>query len=226
MFIIFGTRGLKHSVKDSPALNNSCPNCNNGNLVNKLYRRWFTLFFIPVIPLDVIDRFYECDKCSSAYNEKIKTLLQQSQADVENAQREAKLIYGKALVASMTHMSIIDGNFAPEEEREIMDAIENLPEFKPALMDVFENVKENGNKDNQVFNLLNEARNKLSSETLINLLAQAAVVLLADGKIEKEEENLMKEYLIACGLPKEMYSTLIDKLKSKPLTQFGKEQMN
>src|SRR5690606_1958126 len=161
-----------------------------------------------------------------AYNEKIKTLLQQSQADVENAQKEAKLIYGKALVASMTHMSIIDGDFAPEEEREIMDAIENLPEFEPAHMDVFENVKENGNKDNQVFNLLNEARNKLSSETLINLLAQAAVVLLADGKIEKEEETLMKEYLIACGLPKEMYSTLIDKLKSKPLTQFGKEQMN
>jgi len=226
MFLIFGTRGLKHSVSDSPALNNSCPNCTNGNLINKLYRRWFTLFFIPVIPLDVIDRFYECDKCSSAYNEKIKTLLQQSKAEVENAQKEAKLIYGKALIASMTHMSIIDGDFAPQEEREIMDAIKNHSDVESILMEVFENVRRNGNKDNQVFNFLNEARNKLSSETLINLLAQAAVVLLADGKIEQEEENLMKEYLIACGLPKEMYSTLIEKLKSKPLTKFGKEQMN
>ena len=62
MFIVFGTRGIKHTIKESEILNDSCPNCDRGNLINKLYRRWFTLFFIPVIPLDVVDRFYDrCD---------------------------------------------------------------------------------------------------------------------------------------------------------------------
>src|SRR5690606_27645543 len=152
MLLIFGIRGIKHSINDSPVLHNSCPNCNEGNLISKLYRRWFSLFFIPVIPLNVIDRFYDCDKCSSVYNEQIKTLLQQAKAEVENAQKEAKRIYGKALIASMTHMSIIDGDFAPQEEREIMDAIKNHSDCETVLMDIFENVKENGNKDNQVFN--------------------------------------------------------------------------
>ncbi|WP_108867695.1 TerB family tellurite resistance protein [Aquimarina aquimarini] len=226
MFIIFGTRGLKHTVSESPVLSNSCPNCNNGNLENKLYRRWFTLFFIPIIPLDVVDRFYECDSCKSAYNEGIKTVLQRSQEEIKENQKHAKLVFAKALVASMTHMSIIDGDFAKEEEREIMDAIEGFSEIKDDLMVIHQDVKENGNQNNQVFNFLNEARSQLSSEALINILAQAAVVLLADGSIEKEEEDLMKEYLIACGLPKDMYHTLIDKLKRKDMTKIKKEQMN
>ncbi len=226
MFIIFGTRGLKHTVKESPVLSNACPNCNNGNLVNKLYRRWFTLFFIPTIPLDVVDRFYECDSCKSAYNESIKTILQQSQDEINENQKRAQAVFAKALVASMTHMSIIDGDFAPEEEREIMDAIEGFPEMKEDLMAVHNTIKEHANKDNQVFNYLNEARNELSSETLINILAQAAVVLLADGSIEKEEEDLMKEYLIACGLPKEMYQTLIDRLTQKDITDLKEGQLN
>ncbi len=226
MFIIFGTRGLKHTVKDSPVLSNSCPNCNNGNLQNKLYRRWFTLFFIPVIPLDTVDRFYECDSCKSAYNENIKTILQKSQDEINENQMHAKLIFAKALVASMTHMSIIDGDFAAEEEREIMDAIEGFPEMKDDLMTVHHHIKEHANKDNQVFNYLNEARNALSSEALLNILAQAAVVLLADGSIEKEEENLMKEYLIACGLPKEMYQNLIDRLTQKDIIDLQEGQLN
>jgi hypothetical protein len=36
----------------------------------------------------------------------------------------------------------------------------------------------------------------------------------------------MKEYLIACGLPKEMYQTLIDKLMQKDMTKIKKEQLN
>lgn len=77
----------------------------------------------------------------------------------------------------------------------------------------YEHVKRNGNNENFVFDLLNTAREILSTEGLLTILAQSAKVLLADGKIEKGEENLMKEYLVACGLPKEMYKTLLDKLK-------------
>jgi len=219
MFIVFGTRGIKHTVSDSPVLENSCPNCDNGNLVNKLYRRWFTLFFIPMIPLDVVDRFYECSNCKSAYNEKIKDLLGQSQSIQDNAQHQSRYIYAKALIASMTHMSVIDGNFAVEEEREIKDAIEQFDDIKAELNQVMETVKRDLNKDNYVFNLLNEARNELSAEAIMNILAQAGVVLLADGVIDKAEENLMKEYLIACGLPKDMYRTIIDKLQTKEIEE-------
>jgi len=226
MFIIFGTRGMKHTVKDSDVLANSCPNCNNGNLNHKLYRRWFTLFFIPMIPLDVIDRFYECDACKSVYNENVKSVLAQSQEEIDASQKEARKVYAQALIAAMTHMAMVDGHYAEEEDREIQDVIENFDEFKHELLQVHREVKVNLNKDNQVFNYLSEARNALSAESLMNILAQAAVVLLADGAIEKEEEDLMKDYLIACGLPKDMYHTLIEKLKKKDMTDLQEGQLN
>ena len=226
MFIIFGTRGIKHAVSDSEILNDSCPNCDKGNLVNKLYRRWFTLFFIPVIPLDVIDRFYECDSCKSGYNEKIKDVLKSNMDTLEENKIHYKRIYAKAVVAAMTHMAVIDGDFAKEEEREIRDIISAFEEFQDELWTVFQEVKTHQNRDNQVFNYLNDARTELSSEALLNILAQAGIILLADGNIEKEEEQLMKDYLIACGLPKDLYSELIHKLQEKDMSQLKEGQLN
>ena len=71
----------------------------------------------------------------------IKNILQQSKGEIEENQRRARLAYAKALIASMTHMAVIDDHLAKEEEREIMDAIENFDEFKAELMDLYEAVK-------------------------------------------------------------------------------------
>ncbi len=226
MFILFGTRGLKHTIKESPVLPHSCPNCNKGNLVHTYSRRWFTVFFVPVIPLNVTDRFYECDRCKSAYNENIKTVLKQSQQRIVEHQKQARLAYAQALIATMTHMAIIDGDFDIEEEREIMGAFNEFSEIRDHLMIIHYLVKEEGNTNNLVFSYLNEARNLLSPESLVDILAQVTAVLLADGTIESGEEKLMKEYLIACGQPKEMYHTLIDKLKKKDILTIKKEQLN
>jgi tellurite resistance protein len=176
--------------------------------------------------LDVVARFYQCNNCKSAYNEGIKNILQQSQQDQDAARQEAELVFCRALIASMSHMTMIDGDIAPEEEREIDDAIAQFPNYTQELNSIKESILKYGNKENQVFEYLYEAKNILSSEGVIRLLAQAGVVLLADGNIDKEEETLMKEYLIACGLPKEMYQALIDKLTQKSLTTLSDDQLN
>lgn len=212
MFIIFGMTGLKSKVKNEPAIIASCPNC-SGDLHLKKHTRWFTLFFIPIFPINSLESFYECNNCNSAYAQKIKSILTEATESREYDLQKAQLLYANALIAAMTHMAIIDNDFAPEEEREINDTISKYPQFEKELIGTMNLVKENGNNDNYVFNLLNQVRNELSSEAILNLVAQAAVVLLADGKIEKEEETLMKEYLIACGIPKDFYKTLLAKLK-------------
>jgi len=212
MFIIFGSTGIKSRVKDEQALFGSCPNC-SGDLHLKRYTRWFTLFFIPIFPFNSLESFYECNSCSSAYAQKIKSVLSQTTESREEEIENAKRLFAKALIAAMTHMAIIDNDFADEEKREIDDMIKKFPQYENELIDIMNFVTENGNKDNYVFNLLSQVRTDLSSEAILNLVAQAAIVLLADGKIEKEEETLMKEYLIACGIPKDFYKTLLDKLK-------------
>ncbi|MFK7900971.1 MAG: TerB family tellurite resistance protein [Cyclobacteriaceae bacterium] len=219
MFSLFGTRGIKHKVGYVPIIENGCPSCSSGDLENKLYRRWFTFLTLPVIPSDVLDRFYQCSNCKTIYNENIRELLSQPKEILEKEEEESRKIYARALIASMTHMAIIDNDFAKEEEREIQDALSNFKEYSNELLPIYEDVKLNGNKNDQVFKYINEAREKLSTEVLINILAQAAVVLLADGQIEKEEERLMRKYLLSCHLPKSMYQDILDKLQVKKLAK-------
>ena len=220
MFIIFGLKGRKHTKGDGNILKNSCPSCNEGDLTNKLYRRWFTLFFIPVIPLDVIDNYYECNSCGQAFKENIKSVLQKSEKEQNDAIEQSKLLYAKATIGAMTHMALIDGDFNVNEERVINNFVEDHKIYKTELQEIINTIKQDVDNDDFVFELLNKSRNILSAESLLNILSSAAVILLADGKIVKKEEKLFKEYLLACGLPKSMYFEIITKTKNKDHSRY------
>lgn len=46
-----------------------CPHCGADRLYHhKQARRWFTLFFIPLIPLKVLGEFVECQTCKNGYD--------------------------------------------------------------------------------------------------------------------------------------------------------------
>jgi len=210
--MIFGTKARKQNISADNTLKGVCPNCSNGNLVHKKYKRWFMLFFVPIIPLEEIDRFYECDNCSSAYNENIKQLLESDNSELQKSQKESKKTYARALVAVMTHMAVVDGDYAEQEEEEIRLTISEFAEMQEELLELHAQVKKYKNQGNFVFQLLQKARKELSSEVLMKILAQAGRVLLADGNIEKEEEDLLKEYLASCGLPKDLCQVILSKL--------------
>jgi len=203
---------VKHKVKTSEVLHKACPNCGKGDLVHKFHKRWFTFLSIPLIPLDVLDKFYECNICENAYNEEIRNILSQPKEDILQNKHKVKLIYAKALVAAMTHMALIDQDYDTTEEKEILSIISKYSDLKHVLEMVHMKVKTQGNHDNYVFKLLREAKEILSSEALVKILAQAALVLLADGKKDFNERQLMKEYVRACGLPTEMHRHIISKV--------------
>ena len=61
LFIIFGTTGIT-MTKDQGQF--FCPQCGDGNdFKHKRVRRFFTLYFIPLIPLDLMGEYIECSTC-------------------------------------------------------------------------------------------------------------------------------------------------------------------
>jgi tellurite resistance protein len=70
LFIIFGSRGVT-GVKGSGTF--ACPGCGGSQqqYLRKRVRRFFTLYFIPVIPLDKIGEYIECQRCRNTYNEQV-----------------------------------------------------------------------------------------------------------------------------------------------------------
>ena len=72
MLLIFGIRVRLSSVDEGDLF---CPHCGGDRrYVRRRARRWFTLFFLPLIPLNVVGEFLECATCHSRYDEAILTV--------------------------------------------------------------------------------------------------------------------------------------------------------
>jgi tellurite resistance protein len=212
MLIIFGTRGRITGTAPHETLKNACPNCNS-NLELKDLKRWFTLFFIPIFPFDTIESFYQCTNCDSSYKRSAREALLGNSQNKEEIEQEAKKLFGKTLIACMTHMAFIDGELSPLELEEIEKVKSSFSDFSAELEDVFTKVKTSSNPEEYVYTLLRQSSEELTSQAIMNIIGLSATVLLADGKIDKEEEKLLKEYLLVCGIPKDMYSTIIEKVQ-------------
>jgi hypothetical protein len=45
-----------------------CPNCGvDRSFLRRMARRWFTVFFIPIVPMNVLGEFVECGTCHTRY---------------------------------------------------------------------------------------------------------------------------------------------------------------
>jgi hypothetical protein len=78
--IIFGIRGGKRQ-DHGPAMPVVCPNCNNQTFYRSLtVTKWFTLFFIPVLPISS-KHYLMCPMCTRA-----------TQLDHQGRERAAKLV--------------------------------------------------------------------------------------------------------------------------------------
>jgi hypothetical protein len=67
--IIFGTRGVTSTSTHGRFY---CPQCNaERGYESKKLRRFFTLYFIPLIPMDVVQEWIECGGCRGAFKPEV-----------------------------------------------------------------------------------------------------------------------------------------------------------
>ena len=209
--IIFGARTRFSRSKIGEVLKKACPNC-RGDLELSDLKRWFTLYFIPIFPFSTIETLYKCKDCEKAYGLDIKRAIVGSKKDRAKLEKEAKKLFATTLAACMTHMAKIDGHISKEEQAEIKSATKHFSGFKKDIEKTIDKVKRSKN-DEIVFNMLRDAAGILSAQGIMAIIAQVTRVLLADGRIDKAEEKLLKEYLLVCGIPRGMYKEIVAKVK-------------
>jgi hypothetical protein len=65
MLIIWGIRNINHTLAEGSFF---CPHCQAPRAYqHKRARRFFTLYFLPIIPLNVVGEFVECQACKQTY---------------------------------------------------------------------------------------------------------------------------------------------------------------
>ena len=64
-FIIFGWRAVTYSIGKGRFL---CPGCGTEqDYRHRRVRRFFTLYFVPLIPLEKVGEFVECQMCNQKW---------------------------------------------------------------------------------------------------------------------------------------------------------------
>lgn len=181
--IIFGTRGITYSTGDSEFF---CPNCQSQKPYSrKRVRRFFTLYFIPLIPLDLLGEYIECRECRNTYKLEVLTL------DPNAGRAEFEAEFHLAIKRVMAAMIIADGAVDEKEITMIQEIYKKLTGTdltKEAVEDEIKNVK----SDTQgiAYTLENIASNL--NDTGKEMVVRAAfLIATADGEFADEEKKLL-----------------------------------
>jgi uncharacterized tellurite resistance protein B-like protein len=151
-------------------------------------RRWFTLYFIPVIPLGILGAYVECSGCHNTYD---PTMTFRTRDEYGSSQLEIRAEYQNGVRNIMILLMLADGAIDDSEMRVIQDiysevAGEDYP--RSALEEDIQRVR------SQSENMIDYAKriNGLLNGQGKNLVIRAAIsVALADGRLDKKEEKMI-----------------------------------
>ena len=105
--IIWGSRGLTSTVK---SVMFHCPQCDSSQSGSvRQVRNFFTLYFIPIIPMTVAGRYVECASCGGTYDEEILSY------DPEKERAELNTQFLRVMVMA----ALADSGVDPHERKEI-----------------------------------------------------------------------------------------------------------
>lgn len=99
--IIFGTRGVTTTPDRGEFF---CPSCGSSQpYALKRVRRFFTLYFLPLIPLEKLGEYIRCDTCSGEFEAGVL------QYDPESVAREINEVFHLSIRRLMAHLMIKNG---------------------------------------------------------------------------------------------------------------------
>jgi uncharacterized tellurite resistance protein B-like protein len=211
MFILFGWRG----VTTTPARGSFfCPRCRKSQpYVHKRVRRFFTLFFIPVIPLEMLGEFVECLHCHGTFEMRvIGTSFQQSmiQEAEQTALFQAKLKVAVAHLMFMTALS--DGQMDEQEEAAIGQVYIDWYGVRPTPEELRATLDEYRRTNPPVLAELEEIAGSLSDNGRAQVVKAAFSVATARGNpLSAEQKEIIEKAsaALSAGQLKKMTESLL-----------------
>jgi len=184
--IIFGTRGVKSTMEQGEFL---CPQCaSNKNYKHKKVTRFFTLYFIPLIPLGRIGEFVECQTCRGTY---VPRVLDYKPDQI--GENEFQSVYEKAMRHSMVLMMLADGVIDDEEMKMVLQIINKFGhnDMTNAELEKFvEQVQKEKEPVEKYLKKITPSLNEHGKEIIIKC---GLSVASADGNIDPSEIAMIHE---------------------------------
>lgn len=196
--IIFGTRTMS-STRGGGAFN--CPRCG----LSRQYRhvgvnRWFTLYFIPVIPMGSAGEYVECTSCAGTFG--VEALTYDPEQD------KLELIGDIRRSLSLLVMAL--GTPTQRQLDVFSEAFHELLGARPTPQEIYKDIE-----DARLANASMEAfvRGRLSSlsvDSRKKVLWAASLIASANGSLGAHEQQIVGQFATALSLPPQVVAEVLN----------------
>jgi uncharacterized tellurite resistance protein B-like protein len=183
--IIVGTTGLTFT-KDKGEFN--CPQCGGGvDYRRKKVRCFFTLYFVPLIPMHSLGEYVECQRCQATYHLDILSWDPEAQAT------QAEAIFMVAVKQVMIAMLLADGVIDDDEVKELQTTFEDLAGVNVTEQDLREEIAVIQAEGSDALELVAQFAPTLNDKGKEILMTAAFQIAVADGHVDTTEKELLEQ---------------------------------
>lgn len=230
--IIFGTRGVRSTVKEGTFI---CPQCvSNQFYKHKKVTQFFTLYFIPLIPMGNKGEYVECLGCRNTYITRILDLqpsiditAKQSKAPLNEQQPQLGAAFSgqsasvpvepekdKVIKKLLIMMILADGKV---ENAEIVTFHRVYHESTGrTVRDIYKEMEEVRAENKSPHQYLKEVVHSLNQEGKEAILRASMRIAAADGDIDPSEIRMVENFGKALELKPAEVAAIIDEMKKQP----------
>lgn len=206
--IIFGTRAV---TTTSAKGDFHCPSCAEKRAYEqKRVRRFFTLYFLPIIPLDLLGEYVECAGCKGTFDLAVLGY----DPDKEDAAFEAQ--FQSAVRRVMVLMMLADGKIDDEEIETIRTVYGRLADKEVTRAEIEREANEATKDGRGLRPYLGSVLGRLNDHGKELVVKAAFLVAAADGKITDEETTLLAELASALEMSPSHFKGVVDDLAKGP----------
>lgn len=196
--IIYGTKGKQVQTGSGQF---HCPRCSREQSYKHMtVKRYFTLYFIPVLPIGTAGEFIECSRCGGTFDTAVLTFdPEQAHEDYVNAMRRMGVLY------------LLETNRCTSSA---LSALENaVNEFCETTIDrqeIATDVRQAQSASPEIRRFFKNQAAELSDEGKAAVLAMLQQVLLNSGGIMPDDESLLADLGKAMGLRARQVKQLLE----------------
>lgn len=236
--IIFGTRGVRSTIKEGKFY---CPQCiTEQQYKHKKVTQFFTLYFIPVIPLSNKGTYVECQGCWNTYIERV--LSMQSELDISEAQdstpsttenridtpqqaiaggaanvsaeSQEKLILSekqKAMRKLLIMMILADGKVEDAEIHMFHKVYKDLA--NDHVVDIYKEIDEVRTENKLPHQYLKEVSSTLNDQGKADIIKASMMIAASDGDIDPSEVRMVERFGKALDMRPAEVKSIIESVK-------------
>lgn len=182
--IVFGTRGVKSTIKSGDF---GCPQCQtNKPFRHRKVTKFFTLYFIPLIPLGSAGEYVECGGCKGTF---IPRVLDGNTSNKE----EFMAIYERAIRHTMVMIMLADGVIDENEKDQVLTIINKFGNNDLTMPQLEQYITKVQNENEGVTTYLKKIGPSLNAHGKETIIKCALSVAAADGNVDDSELVMITE---------------------------------